>query len=181
MIVKLKPRLQKTVDYLRDKLKQIRTGRANTAIVENIKVEIYDSQMPISQLATISVPDARTILVAPWDKTVLEPIEKALQKADIGGTPSVGEDSIRISLPEMSEERRKELVKVVKAEVEKARISVRNIRKEFIQDVDQKAQDGVLPEDAKDRIRKEIDDMVKEFNGQIEEIGEKKESEIMTI
>lgn len=180
-IKELKPRLLKTVDYLKDQLKKIRTGRANTALVENIEVEVYGSKMPINQLATVSVPEARSILIAPWDKNNIEVISKAIQAAEIGINPSVAEESIRINLPPMTEEKRKDLVKVVKDNMEKARVSVRNIRKEYVQYVDEGLRESLISEDAAERKRKEIDDVVKEINEKIEKMGEDKEKEIMTV
>lgn len=177
----IKKRAQKSLEYLKEQLKGIRTGRANAALVENIEVEVYESTMPLKQLATISVPEARSILIAPWDKTTLEPIEKAILKAEIGVTPSVGDDSIRINLPTMTEEKRKELVKVVKDELENARVSVRNIRKELLQELEKTNDEENVSEDDEKRQREEIDQAVKKINEEIEEIGEKKESEIMSL
>jgi len=178
MIDDLKKRLQKTLEFLKEKLKQIRTGRANIALVENVQVEAYGAKMPMNQLATITVPEAKTILITPWDKANVELIVKAIQSADIGINPSVEGESVRLVLPPMTEERRKELVKVVKDELELGRISIRGARKEILQMLDKTEGMG---EDEKERIEKQVDEEVKKANEEIERIGEAKEAEIMSL
>ena len=178
MIDELKKRLQKTLEFLKEKFKQIRTGRANIALVENVQVEAYGTKMPMNQLATITVPEAKTILISPWDKANVELIVKAIQSADIGINPSVEGESVRLVLPPMTEERRKELVKVVKDELETGRISVRGARKETLQALGR--QEG-MGEDEKERIEKQIDEEVRLANEEIERIGSAKETEIMSL
>lgn len=178
MIDDLKKKLAKSLEFLREKLKQIRTGRANTAIVENVQVAAYGTKMPINQLATLTIPEAKTILITPWDKANLEVISKAIQASEIGINPTVESDSIRLNLPPMTEDRRKELVKVVKDELENARISVRNERKQTLQAIDRITDMG---KDEKERLEKQVGEEVKKANDEIESIGSAKETEIMSL
>lgn len=178
MTDELKKRLAKSLEFLREKLKQIRTGRANIALVENVSVEAYGTKMPLNQLATITIPEAKMIMISPWDKANLELIVKAIQKAELGINPVVDGDSVRLVLPPMTEERRKELVKVVKDELENSRISVRNARKEALQALDH--QEG-MGEDEKERIEKQVDEEVKKANEEIERLGTTKEAEVLSL
>lgn len=174
----LKKEITKTLDFLKERLKQIRTGRANTAIADNIQVEVYGTKMPLNQLATLTVPEAKTILISPWDKSNLGIIAKAIQASDLGINPVVEGDSIRLTLPPMTEERRNELVKVVKDELENARVSIRNERKKALQALER---DSAESKDAKERIEKQIDEDVGKANEEIGRLGEAKESEITSL
>lgn len=177
----IKPQLQKSVDFLKDRLKQIRTGRAEASLVEHIKVNVYGTKLPLNQVATISVPEPKTILITPWDKNNIEAIVKALQESEIGVNPSVSENSIRLILPPLTEERRHELVKVVKEEVEAVRISIRNIRKKWMKEYEEEVKKQNISKEEKERVEKQIDDIVHTFNEQVEKIGKEKEMEIITF
>ena len=177
----IKPKLQKSVDFLIDQLKQIRTDRANVSLVEHIEVEAYGTKMPINQLATISIPDPRTILITPWDKSNIEPIVKAIQTSNLGINPVVLEDGIKLVLPPMTAERRQELIRIVKQEVENARVAIRNIRKEWMKKYDEEAEKLNISKEERRKVEEKIDRIVGEFNEQVNKIGDQKESELSSV
>ncbi|MBO8153300.1 ribosome recycling factor [Thermovirga sp.] len=175
----MKERMEKAVEHLKKELQGIRTGRAHPALVEDIKVEYYGSMVPISQMATVSIPDPRQILIAPWDKTAVKPIEKAIQASHLGINPQVDGDVIRLNIPELTGERRQELTKLVKKYAEDARIAVRNLRRDTNDAVKKKEKSGEISEDQMhdylERIQKITDDFIKK----IDAIAEEKEEEIL--
>lgn len=171
----------KHIAYLHDELKGLRTGRAQSSLVEGIMVEAYGALSAIQHLASLSVPDARTIVISPWDKSVLKDIEKAILSAQIGINPINDGVSIRLVVPSLTEENRKLLVKVVGQKVEQAKIAIRSHR-DFLRDEVQKCEkNGELTEDDRYDYYKKIDDMTKEYSIRIEELGAKKEEDILTI
>lgn len=172
--------MEKALLYLEEELKTYRAGKANPAVFNSVIVEYYGNPTPIPQVASVTSPDARTMLIQPWDKKMIPAIEKAIMAANIGFTPQNNGEHIRINVPPLTEERRKDLVKKVKAEGENAKISIRNGRRDGVELLKRYQKDG-LPEDvAKDgevAIQKETD----LYNKKVEEILAAKEKEIMTV
>ena len=179
-ISKGKEKMNKAIAHLEEELRNFRAGKANPAIFNNVMVDYYGSPTPVPQVASITVPDAKTILIQPWEKKMISNIEKAIFDANIGYTPVNNGEQIRINIPPLTEERRRELVKKAKAEGEKAKLSVRSARRD-VGDAHKKFQKEGLPEDvckdAEANIQKETD----LFNKKIDEIIAAKEKEIMTV
>lgn len=169
------------IDFLKDDLKTLRTGRATPSLVEDISVEAYGSRSALIGLAGINVPDNRTITVEPWDKGLMKAIEKAIIEANIGLNPSVQGSLIRLSLPVLTEETRRDLIKVMNEKLEQARIGIRNVREEVRSGIMESEKSGDITEDDKYRALEQIDKTVHEWNDRIRAIGEEKEREIMTI
>lgn len=174
-------KMQKAIDYLQDELATIRAGRANPAILNKIQVEYYSSLTPINQVASISVPEARQILVTPWDRSLLGLIEKAIQKADIGINPINDGNCIRIVFPELNEQRRKEIVKEVKSLGEEAKIAVRNVRRDSIDEAKDMEKSSTITEDELKQKEDKIQKITDKYIENIEKIVENKENEIMKI
>lgn len=172
-----KTKMQRTFDYFQKELMKVRGSRANPQLIEDIKVNVYESQMPVKQLATVSVVDPTLVTVQCWDKNNCEEIKKAIEQADVGVNPSIDGNVIRIPLPPLTEERREELVKVIKKLSEEAKVSIRRIRREFIN----KIKEGELSEDEVERGEKEIQKFVDEYNDLIGQEFEKKQEELLTI
>lgn len=175
-----KEKMNKAIAHLEEELRNFRAGKANPAIFNNVMVDYYGSPTPVPQVASITVPDAKTILIQPWEKKMISNIEKAIFDANIGYTPVNNGEQIRINIPPLTEERRRELVKKAKAEGENAKLSVRSARRDVV-DAHKKFQKEGLPEDvckdAEANIQKETD----LFNKKIDEIIAAKEKEIMTV
>jgi len=169
------------IEFLKLELKSLRTGRATPAIVEDVTVEAYGARTPLVGLASLSAPDARTIVIDPWDKNLLKDIERAVQEAKLGLNPVVQGKIIRISMPPMTEESRRDLVKVVNEKLEQARIGVRGVREKAKAEVVQLEKDKEISEDDKYRTIEQLEKKVGMFNDKIKLIGEDKEKEIMTI
>lgn len=174
-------RMKKTVASLKDEFNGLRTGRASPALLDKIRVDYYGQKSPLSQVATVSVPEARLIVVQPWDRTLFSEIEKAILKSELGLNPSNDGKVIRIAIPPLTEQRRKELVKSAKATAEQSRVAIRNIRRDGLEDLKKQQTAGGVPEDL---IKKEEDDLQKLTDGYIAQIGkvfEEKEKEIMEV
>jgi len=176
-----KARFEKIVGSLQEELATLRIGRANPAMVENILIEVYGAKTEIKQLASISVPEARTILIQPWDKTIIKDLEKGIIAANIGISPVNEGSQIRLTIAPLTEESRKELTRSVGEKMEKARIMIRQFRDKIKDDITKKEKSSELTEDDKYDLQKELDEVVKDYNEQIKNIGEQKEKEIMTI
>ena len=181
IIQKIKPHLEKTLDYLRSELTVLQVGRATPSLVENLEVECYGSKMPLKQLAAIHAPEPRQIIIQPWDKNVLKDIEEAIRRSKLGLSPSVDGETIRLNVPSLSEERRHELVKIVKEKMEECRISIRRHREDSWKEIQNLEKEGKIREDDKFRAKDELQELVDEYNKKIEEIGGKKEGEIMKV
>lgn len=176
--LKIKERMNKAIDYLENNLRKLRTGRANTSLLENIKVEVYSTNMPLNQLATISVVDYKTILVQPWDANNIDLILKSIISANLGMNPVKDSDILRITVPELTEERRKELIKIVGTYEEEAKISLRQIRKELIEEIKDNN------ESTEDDIRSNtsnIDKIIKEYNEKVSNLSDNKRKEMMSF
>ena len=173
-------RMQKAVDFLEETLLNIRAGKASTNVLNGVLVEYYGSQTPVSGVASVTVPDAKTILIQPWDKNMIRPIEKAIIDSNIGLTPSNNGEHIRLSIPPLTEERRKELVKQSKNEVEHARISLRNARRDAVEAFKKAVKEG-MPEDESKDGETQAQKLLEKFSKAVDVAFEKKEKEIMTV
>lgn len=176
-----KERMSKAVDALTRELAKLRAGRANPALLDRVMVEYYGAETPLNQLATISVPEARLLTVQPFDKSSINDIERAIQKADLGLTPSNDGNIIRIAIPPLTEERRKELVKIVKRTVEDSKVAIRNIRRDANEDIKKLEKDGEITEDEMRRLTDEVQKVTDSFIAQADEVAENKEKEIMEV
>jgi ribosome recycling factor len=176
-----KEQFNKVIDFLKKELGGIKTGRASAALVENVEVEAYGSKMPLKGTASIAIPDAKTIYIEPWDKTLAKAIEKAISESGVGLNPVSDGKGLRIVLPQLTEERRKDLIKVMKEKLEEAKMGIRRVRDEVKSKIVAEEKDGKISEDEKYRLQEELDKVSADFNEQIKKIGEEKEKEIMTI
>ena len=180
-MTELESTLLKIIDHLKSELATIRTGRAHASLVEDLVVEAYGQKMTLKELAGITVPDPRLIILNPWDKSVIADIEKAVRESKLGFSPAVDEEIIRVPIPSLSEERRLEFVKLVKEMVEDARQKVRQARQEAVEEVRRQEKVKEISEDEKFRLEKEIQGQVERANEEIKGIGEEKEEEILRI
>jgi len=172
-------RMGKSVDALKEEFKRLRTGRAQTALLEHVTVEYYGSEVPISQAATVTVEDARTLAVSPWEKQMVAAIEKAILTSDLGLTPMSAGAVIRVPLPPMTEERRKELARVVRSETEAGRVAVRNIRRDVLGDVKDLLKEKLISEDDDHRAHDEIQKLTDKYVAEMDGLLQEKEAEIM--
>ena len=173
-------RMQKAVDHLDEELLNIRAGKASVNVLNGVMVEYYGSQVPVSGAASVTVPDAKTILIQPWDKNMIRLIEKAILDSNIGLTPSNNGETIRLSIPPLTEDRRKELVKQSKGEVENARISLRNARRDAVELFKKAVKEG-MPEDESKDGETQVQKLLEKFSKAVDAAFEKKEKEIMTV
>jgi ribosome recycling factor len=174
-----KSKMQKAVDFFADELKAVRTGRASTGLVENLKVDYYGSPTPLKQIATLAAPQADTIIIKPFDPSSVSQIEKAIKTSQLSLAPLVEAKVIRLNIPPLSEERRKQLVNQVKQLGEQAKISIRNIRRDAIKLLEKEEKDKTITEDDLDSGKKQIDDMTKEFTEKADSLIKTKSDEIM--
>ncbi len=177
----LRERMKKSAEALQDDLLSLRTGRASPALVEKLPVEYYGTMTPLNQMASIAVPEPRLLVIRPWDASVLADIERAILRSDLGLTPMNDGKLIRLSIPRLTEERRHELVKMVARRVEEARVSVRNLRRDALQDLKEFEKEKMISEDDFYRGKGEVQDLTDEFMVKIDEIGKRKEEEVMEI
>ncbi len=171
----------KTITSYKKYLTTVKTGRAHTAIFENIQVESYGQNMPIKQLATISTPDASTVIIQPWDVSVIKNIEKAIMKANIGFTPQNDGKVIKINIPPMTEEDRKRIIKLLKQESEKYKVALRNARKKANKAIKDMEKEKIISEDESKKLEKEIQKSLDENSKKIDELTKSKEEEISSI
>ncbi|UGB37427.1 ribosome recycling factor [Frateuria soli] len=174
-------RMGKSIDALKHDLTRLRTGRASTALVDHIKVPYYGSDMPLNQVASVSLADARSIQISPFEKTMVAPIEKAIMASDIGVTPTTAGTVIRLNMPPLTEERRKELAKHVSHEGENAKIAIRNIRRDAMQKVKDLLKDKQISEDDERRADDEIQKLTDRFVKEVDAVVKAKEDELMAI
>lgn len=174
-------RMQKCVASLRNDLKKIRTGRAHTSLVEHLKVDYYGSDSPLNQVARITVEDARTLVVTPFDKGMVQNIEKAIMKSDLGLMPNTAGTVIRIPMPPMTEERRREMTKVVKHEAENARVAVRNVRRDAISSIKDALKEKIISQDDERRGADEIQKLTDKHVADIDGVLAEKEKELMQV
>ena len=174
-------KMDKSIQSLKKDISTLRTGRANTNMLDTIKVDVYGSLMPIEQLATVSVPEARMISIQVWDKTNTVLIESAIQKSELGINPQIDGQIIRLRIPDLTEERRKDLIKVLKGMGEKGKISIRNVRREANEDLKKKLKDKIISEDDNKNLEKNIQKLTDTHIENIEKILTEKEKEISQI
>lgn len=185
MISKIKTdataRMQKCVDSLKTELTKLRTGRANPALLDHVRVDFYGSEVPISQAATVTVEDARTISITPYDKTLLSVIEKAIMASDLGLTPNTAGTTIRINMPPLTEERRRELTKVVKSEAEGAKVAIRNVRRDANQAVKDLGKAKTITADEEKRAETDIQKLTDQYVAKVDEAASAKEKDLMVM
>ncbi len=174
-------RMEKSVESLRHEFTRIRTGRANTSLLEPIKVEYYGAPTPLNQVANISIEDARTLTVTPWEKDMVPKIEKAIMQSDLGLQPATAGTVIRVPLPPLTEERRKDLIRFIKNEAENARIAIRNIRRDVLGDVKELRKEKEVTEDDERKTQDEVQQITDRYVKQVDEMVEDKEKELMEV
>lgn len=177
----LETRMQAAVDVLTREFAGVRTGRANAALLDGVRVEAYGVLTPINQMASVSVPDPRTIVIQPWDASQLKEIEKGILKSDLGLTPSNDGKVIRLTMPTLTEERRKQLAKAVGKFAEDARVAIRNVRREANDKLKALAKDKKVSEDEERRGHDQIQKATDRFTARVEELAKKKEQEVLTV
>lgn len=173
-------KMEKALNYLNDELSKLRAGKASPHMLDGIIVDYYGANTPLNQVSNINTPDPRSITVQPWEKNMLEPIEKAIMHANLGFNPVNNGEILRIVVPALTEERRKHLVRQVKSEGENARVSLRNARREANEELRKMQKDG-LPEDVVKRSEQEVQKLTDNYSHRVDELLEKKEEDIMTI
>src|SRR5437870_8342291 len=185
MIAELKKsaehKMQKTVDALKHDYQKVRTGRAHTGLLDHIQVDYYGSMMPINQVANVTLADARTIAVQPWEKKMVQVVEKAIRDSYLGINPATSGDVIRVPMPPLTEERRKELVKVVHKEAENTRIAVRNIRRDAISHLKDLLKAKSVSEDDERRAQEDVQKLTDRFIGEIDKVLHTKEADLMAV
>lgn len=176
-----KSRMHKAVETLQHELQTVRTGRASSGLVESLKVDYYGTPTPLQQLATISTPDAKLIMITPYDKGALSAIEKAIQKSDLGLTPANDGSVVRLSIPPLTEERRKELARLIRKRVEDARIAVRNVRRDIHEHLRKLEHDHEMSQDELKRSETELQKLTDDQIAQVDALGHEKEQEVLTV
>ncbi len=173
--------LDRSIEHFKEELNQLRTGRASAALVENLMVDYYGTKTPLKQMASITIPEARTVAISPWDKSALAAIEKTVRESQLNLNPMNDGQLIRINIPALTEERRKELVKVLNQKAEEARIAIRKHREEVWEEIQNMEKEGMIGEDDKFSGKDELQKAVDEYNKKIEEIRADKEKDILTV
>ena len=174
-------KMKKTISVLESEMKAIRAGRANPAILDKVTVEYYGAPSPLTQIANVSVPDARTILVQPWDASILGEIEKAILKSDIGITPNNDGKSIRLNFPPLTEERRKEIVKGIHKKGEDSKVAIRSIRRDAMEDAKLQKKNGEITEDDVKNLEKDIQKLTDNYVKDIDSVVATKEKEVLEV
>ena len=181
VIANMNLHMDKSIESLRKEYQRVRTGRASTSLLDEVKVDFYGTPSPISQVATLSVPEARTINIQPWDNKMIQPIEKAIMNANLGITPANDGKVIRLNLPPLTEERRKDIVKQLKRDAEDAKVALRNIRRDAIDALKKLEKDKQISEDELKRAEKEVQDFTNAHVAKIDEVLLHKEKEVMEV
>jgi ribosome recycling factor len=174
-------RMQKCVQVFLADLKKLRTGRAHPSLVEHLKVDYYGADVPLQQVANISIEDARTLVISPWEKTMVGPIEKAIHKSDLGLTPMTAGTVIRVPLPPLTEERRRDISKVVRQDAENARVSIRNVRRDVLTDIKELLKEKEISQDDEHKAQDDIQKLTDRFIGEIDQQLAAKEKEILQV
>ena len=174
-------RMAKSVASLQQELTKIRTGRAHTSLLDHITVEYYGSQVPLNQVSNVGVEDSRTLTVTPWEKDLVQAIEKAIMNSDLGLNPVSAGTVIRVPLPALTEERRKDMIRIVRQEAEGGRVAIRNIRRDALHDVKELLKEKMIGEDDERRAEGEIQSITDKFVGQVDQALADKESDLMEI
>jgi len=181
VLLEIEDKMDKTVGALRADLLTIRTGRASPALVEKLRVEAYGSIMPLNQMATIAVPEARLLTIRPWDGSMLGVIEKAILKSDLGLTPSSDGKIIRLAIPPLTDERRRDLAKMVGRRVEEARVAIRNLRRDGLKELTDLEKDKDISEDAFYQAKEDLQKLTDQYIEKLDTLGEQKQAEIMEV
>lgn len=181
IIAEAKERMLKTIEKLEHEFTQIRTGRASAALLDRVKVDYFGSEMPINQLATVTIPEARQIVITPWDKGALKAIEKAILTSDLNLNPSNDGNLIRLEIPALTQERRKEMAKLVNQHAEAGRVSVRNIRRDANAHLEKMKKNSAISEDDEERGKKDIQDATDKAIKEVDIMAEKKSAEVMEV
>jgi len=176
-----KARMAKSIDALRQELGKVRTGRAHPSLLDHIRVSYYGSEMPLNQVANVSVQDARTLGVAPYDKNMAGTIEKAIRDSDLGLNPMTAGNLIRVPLPALTEERRKDLIKVVRHEAEAARVAIRNVRRDANHALKELVKDKAVSDDQERRAEEEVQKLTDKFIAEVDKLLQAKEADLMEI
>ncbi len=174
-------RMQKSVDSLRHELAKIRTGRAHPSLLEHVKVEYYGSEVPISQVANVTVEDARTLAVTPWEKNMVAVVDKAIRSSDLGLNPATTGMVIRVPMPPLTEQRRKELIKVVRHEGENGKVAIRNIRRDANAEIKAALKEKMISEDQERRIEEQIQKLTDQYVKEVDALLDEKEADLMAI
>ncbi|HHH44406.1 MAG TPA: ribosome recycling factor [Gammaproteobacteria bacterium] len=174
-------RMGKSIEAMKQSLSKIRTGRAHASLLDHIKVDYYGSEVPLAQAANITVEDSRTLMVSPWEKAMVQVIEKAIMKSDLGLNPNTAGTSIRIPMPPLTEERRKDMVRIVRAEAEATRVAIRNIRRDANSDFKELLKEKEISEDEERHAQEDIQKLTNHFVEQVDKLLAEKESELMEI
>jgi ribosome recycling factor len=174
-------KMQKSLEVLKADLGKVRTGRAHTGILDHVQVDYYGSMLPISQVANISLADARTITVQPWEKPMIPKVEKAIRDADLGLNPATNGDLIRVPMPMLTEERRKDLIKVVRGEAESAKVSVRNIRRDANDALKKLLKDKEIGEDDERRAQDDVQKITDKYIAEVDKLLQAKETDLMAV
>jgi ribosome recycling factor len=174
-------RMGKCVANLREHFKRMRTGRANVALLDGLRVEYYGAEMPLAQVANVTVEDARTLVIAPWDKSVVGAIEKAIFKSDLGLTPNTAGTVIRLPLPPMTEERRRELTKVARHEAENARVAVRSVRRDLMTELKEMVKEKLISEDDERRAHDEVQKLTDHWVAEVDAVLAEKEKDLLHV
>lgn len=174
-------RMGKCITSLKEHFRRMRTGRANTALLEGIRIEYYGSDMPLNQVANVTVEDARTLIVSPWDKAMVPVIEKAIMKSDLGLTPNTAGTVIRLPLPAMTEERRRDLTKVARQEAEHARVAVRAVRRDLMNDLKEMLKEKLISEDDDRRAQDEVQKLTDQHVAEVDAVLAEKEKELLQV
>ncbi|MGI9246627.1 MAG: ribosome recycling factor [Steroidobacteraceae bacterium] len=174
-------RIGKCVAAFRQELKRLRTGRASTSLVDHIRVDYYGAESPLNPVASVSVEDARTITIVPFDKQMIATIEKAIMKSDLGVTPNTAGTVIRVPLPSLTEERRRDLTKVVKHEAENARVAIRNVRRDVMQDLKEMLKEKMISEDIERKAHEEVQKLTDKHVADVDAAMHEKEKELMQV
>ena len=174
-------RMAKCVVAYRNELKRLRTGRASTSLLEHLRVEYYGSEVPLQQVANVAVEDARTLTIVPWEKPMVQVIEKAIMKSDLGLTPATAGTVIRVPLPPLTEERRRELTKVVRHEAENARVAIRNVRRDVMHELKEMLREKLVSEDDDHRAHDEVQKLTDKYVAEVDHVLADKEKELMQV
>ncbi|MGI6559186.1 MAG: ribosome recycling factor [Limnochordia bacterium] len=181
LLLETEERMQAVIDVAKKELAAVRTGRANPALLNKIIVDYYGTPTPLNQLASITAPDARLLVVQPWDKNSIKDVEKAILKSELGLTPNVDGNTIRLPIPQLTEERRKELVKMIRKDIEEKRVAIRNIRRDSNDKLRAAEKNGELPEDDARRAQDEVQKLTDKYIAEVDRLLAAKEEEILAF
>ena len=181
VMTSIKDQIQKSIEHLKHEFSGLQIGRASSALVENLSVDAYGAIQPLKAVASISIPDSKSVSIEPWDKSMLGAIEKAIQNSDLNMNPTNNGNSVILNIPPLTEERRRDLVKVVGRMAEDAKISIRNVRHDALSRLKREEHDGDITEDDRKRSEKQIQEQVDKANSEIAQLAKDKETQIMTV